>query len=196
MRINKIFYYFQFVFFGTLPFFFLVLVNSIFYTGFFAFLSVCIIYFILIPFAAMPSKEGTLIVALLDFLDEYEVKGCQAKFGSLKKASKMIVELIEPFNLTISESCLTSSISYNALVENDTKAISEIIGYAEKTPIEYGNMLPIIQDLVSESDSLDKKGIKALPPLMDKLGKNIGLVVPVISLIVAVILRLFFGISA
>jgi hypothetical protein len=154
------------------------------------------IYFILIPFAAMPSNEGILIVAFLDFLDEYEVKGCRARFDSLKVANKMIVELIKPFNLAISESCLTSSISYNALVENDTTAISEIIEYAEKTPVDYGRMVPVLQDLVSESDSLDKKGIKALPPFMEKLGKYVGLIIPLISLVVAVILRLFFGISA
>ena len=196
MTIRKFFYYFQFVFFGALPFFFLILLNSIFYTGFFGFLAICMIYFILIPFAAMPSNEGILIVAFLDFLDEYEVKGCRARFDSLKVANKMIVELIKPFNLAISESCLTSSISYNALVENDTTAISEIIEYAEKTPVDYGRMVPVLQDLVSESDSLDKKGIKALPPFMEKLGKYVGLIIPLISLVVAVILRLFFGISA
>jgi hypothetical protein len=201
MAIRKFYYYYQFVFLGTFPLFFLFPLNSIFYAGFFAFLAICIIYFVFIPLVSMPNRQGIIIIALLDFLNEHEVKGCKAKFNSLKIASKEIVELMKPFNLAISESCLTSSISYNALVENDTMAISEIIENVQKTPIEYEKLLPVLQDLACKSDSLGKKGIKALPSLVDKFGKYFSrLIVPLISSIVAAIivfiLKSVFGIGS
>ncbi len=134
-------------------------------------------------FNSMLTKEGNIIVCLSDFIEKYEKKGCDTQFKPLNKASKLLTELIKPYNLTLAEASITAALSYQILVKKDTAKIRKLISHAEETPINYDKLLPLIQVISSQGKMLDSKGLKGLPSFSERAKEYLLKIGPPISLI-------------
>ena len=148
-------------------------------------------------FNTMLTKEGSIIVCLSNFVEEYEKKGCDAEFRAINKASKVLAELIKPFNFKLVSSSISAALSYQILVKKNTAKIRTLINHVGETPINYDKLLPFVEDISSQGKMLDSKGLKGLPSLSDRAKEYIrviGTLVSLISLLFALV-KLFTGLS-
>jgi hypothetical protein len=146
-----------------------------------------LLYIIFVPFINMFTTEGSTIVYLLKFQKEFTNNPNSADYKLLASVSKGISDLLRPINVMVSETSLSLGMSYYTILNKNITDIQSIQRMLEKSPISFEQFLPIIERLVSYSCFLDFEGVKALPPLSERIGKSLGVVASIVVAIAAIV---------
>jgi hypothetical protein len=133
------------------------------------------------------SPRGKIIIYLESFLDDYSKNGCSADFNSIRKASKILSELIKRYSFRLSPASISASLSYNIIEYGETSKISDIIRNVEQKNANIEQMLPLLETSAWHGEFLESKGIRALPSFFESYSNQITIIIALVTSLIALI---------